>query len=185
MFLQSLDHHILRNAIVLYAIEQGLPIPLGSQTADLLGADSDLDAESDAVQPGLEEEGAVPGAMTTAPIAAGPDPYSIEAYRRRAAALYAQYAGPLKNCFNWISPGLFKSKLKTDLLADVMALIAILQRHGGWNPVHDVKLAGLIKLLRGLEGKKVLIFTQFADTVDYLVRQLRAAGIARVEGVTG
>ncbi|NWF81557.1 MAG: NgoFVII family restriction endonuclease, partial [Chloroflexi bacterium] len=45
VFLQSLDRHVLRNAIVLHAIEQGLPIPLGSQTADLLGADTDLDVE--------------------------------------------------------------------------------------------------------------------------------------------
>jgi superfamily II DNA or RNA helicase/HKD family nuclease len=187
VFLQSLDRHILRNAIVLHAIEQGLPIPLGSQTADLLGADTDLDAESDTVQLGLEDEQAAPSAATTATIAAitGLDPYSAEAYQRRAAELYAQYAGPLKSRFNWIAPGLFKPKLKADLRADIDALITILKTHGRWNPAQDVKLAELIKLLQSLQGKKVLIFTQFADTVDYLVKQLRAAGIAHVEGVTG
>ena len=31
----------------------------------------------------------------------------------------------------------------------------------------------------------MLVFTQFADTVDYLARQLKAQGIAALEGVTG
>lgn len=187
VFIQSIDRHILRNAIVLHAIDKGLPIPLGSQTADLLGADTDLDAESDAVQLGLEEGAAPTSAPTTATVAAttGLDPYSAEAYQRRAAELYAQYAGDMKGRFRWIQPGLFKPKLKTDLRADVDALLAILKTHGGWDPAKDIKLAELVTLVRGLKGKKVLIFTQFADTVDYLVKQLRAAGIARVAGVTG
>lgn len=186
VFLQSLDRHILRNAIVLYAIEQNRPIPIGSQTAELLGADTDLDAESDAVQLGLEEEG-IPGSATTAAVAAttGLNPYSAEAYQSRATELYAQYAGPLKSRFHWISPGLFTPQLEQHLRADIDALLTILQRYGRWDPAQDVKLCELIRLLKGLEGKKVLIFTQFADTVDYLVKQLRAAGIARVEGVTG
>src|SRR5262249_8523363 len=32
---------------------------------------------------------------------------------------------------------------------------------------------------------KVLIFTQFADTVAYIVEQLRQRGLTKVEGVTG
>ncbi len=168
VFLQSLDRHIMRNAIVLYAIDHGLPIPLGSQLADLLGADSDLDAESDAVQLGLDA-GEMPHALT----------------QQRAAELYAYYAGTLKSRFRWIAPTLFKPKLKADLRADVAALQAILDQHGRWNPAQDGKLAELIRLVQALQGKKLLIFTQFADTVDYLVQQLRAAGIVRVAGVTG
>jgi hypothetical protein len=194
VFLQSLDRHILRNAIVLHAIEHNLPIPLGAQTADLLGADSDLDAESDQAQ--FSEDDPTDSTILHdaktqsreeqkdfAPSRLGVS--SAAAYQRRAAQLYAQYAGPWKSRFRWIQPGLFKPKLKTNLQADVEALLAILGRHGRWNPAKDGKLAALVALLQRLEGKKVLIFTQFADTVDYLVQQLRAAGIGRVEGVTG
>ncbi|MBX0329917.1 NgoFVII family restriction endonuclease [Oscillochloris sp. ZM17-4] len=187
VFLQSLDRHILRNAIVLHAITTGLPIPIGAQTADLLAQESDEDAEGAAVQEGFAEEEASGALRTTAAVAsvAGIDPYSAEAYQRRAAQLYAQYAGSLKSRFRWIAPGLFKPKLKADLRADNDALLAILQAHGRWNPANDIKLTKLIDLVQGLAGKKVLIFTQFADTVEYLVAQLQAAGIAQVAGVTG
>jgi len=33
--------------------------------------------------------------------------------------------------------------------------------------------------------QKVLIFTQFADTVDYLTREMKGLGVAKLEGVTG
>jgi hypothetical protein len=34
-------------------------------------------------------------------------------------------------------------------------------------------------------NEKVLIFTQFADTVRYLTAQLKARGVAALDGVTG
>lgn len=187
VFLQSLDRHILRNAIVLHAIVNRLPIPLGSQAADLLASDSDLDADSAAIQEGFAADETSGSASTTANVAAasGLDPYSIEAYQRRAEQLYAQYAGPMKSRFHWLQPALFKPKLQADLRADIDALLPILAAYGNWNPAADVKLLSLIELVRLLNGKKLLIFTQFADTVAYLVRNLKAAGIARVEGVTG
>ena len=187
VFLQSIDRHILRNAIVIHAITKGLPIPIGTQAADLLGADTDQDADSAAVQAGFAEEEATGRLRTTTVVAAktGLDPYSLEAYHRRAEQLYTLYAGQMKSRFSWIAPGLFKPKLKTDLQADVDALLTILTAHGNWDPAKDAKLHDLTTLIRGLAGKKVLIFTQFADTVDYLVKQLQAASIARVAGVTG
>ena len=187
VFLQSLDRHILRNAVVLHAIDKGLPIPIGPQTADMLAADTDLDADSAAIQEGFAEDETSGSVSTTAAVAAaaGLDPYSMEAYQRRAEQLYALYASQMKARFRWLQPGLFKPSLKSDLRADVAALLAILTTHGTWDPTTDVKLIKLIALIQSLDGKKVLVFTQFADTVEYLVKQLRAAGLARVEGVTG
>ncbi|MEI8167518.1 MAG: C-terminal helicase domain-containing protein, partial [Chloroflexales bacterium] len=183
VFLQSLDRHILRNAIVLHALTKGLPIPIGAQTADLLGQDSDEDADGAAVQEGSAEEETTHTAAL-AP-AVGFAPSSAEAYQRRAEQLYTQYAGPLKSRFRWIASSLFTQQVRADLRADNAALLAILQAHGRWNPATDLKLTKLLALVRSLAGKKVLIFTQFADTVDYLVTHLQAAGIARVAGVTG
>ena len=197
VFLQSIDRHILRNAVVLHAIAHKLPIPIGTQSADLLGIDADLDPELAAVQEGMDtEEGDAPAAeeaaatvdaldTAAAPTASAPDRFSPAAYQQRAATVYQAYAGPLKARFRWLRPELFGPKLRRDLQEDVDALIALLRRQGTWNPAADDKLQQLIALLRAQPGEKLLIFTQFADTVTYLVAQLQAAGIPRVAGVTG
>src|SRR5256886_2740282 len=47
VFIESIERHILRNFIFLYAIEQGLPIPIGTQDAGVLNTsinDEDVDA---------------------------------------------------------------------------------------------------------------------------------------------
>ncbi len=93
VFLQSLDRHVLRNAIVLHALTKGLPIPIGAQTADLLGQDSDEDADGAAVQEGSSEEETTHTAAL-AP-AVGLAPSSAEAYQRRAEQLYTETAGAL------------------------------------------------------------------------------------------
>ena len=69
---------------------------------------------------------------------------------------------------------------------DARALIKILQLAGEWDWKKDEKLNELIKLLNKTHpDEKVLIFTQFADTVTYLDDRLRAAGLKRLAGVTG
>ncbi len=70
-------------------------------------------------------------------------------------------------------------------MADAQALIGVLSKCGSWDADKDQKLAALIKLLSQTHAQgKLLIFTQFADTVHYLVAELKARGID-VEGVTG
>ncbi|MEH2321465.1 MAG: hypothetical protein V7K24_31205 [Nostoc sp.] len=47
VFIQSIERHILRNFIYLYALEQGLDIPIGTQDAELLDtSNNDEDADS-------------------------------------------------------------------------------------------------------------------------------------------
>jgi hypothetical protein len=186
-FIQSLDRHVLRNYISLYAIEQGLDLPIGSQEASLLDtrnndedADAlaasffDVEAEDDNTTPdgNLLEENAL---------------HLVDAdYRRRAAEVYQQYATRYKRRFKWIKPGLFKAALKKDLLADAKVLTTILQRCGTWQASEDTKLKALIELVSQHHGQeKVLVFTQFADTVRYLTEELKRAGITQIEGVTG
>jgi superfamily II DNA/RNA helicase len=92
-----------------------------------------------------------------------------------------------KRRFKWLRPTLFNLKnLKRDLLADVQALISVLNHGGAWDTEGDEKLDALVKLLEKTHSQsKVLVFTQFADTVHYLTDKLKAKAIARVEGVTG
>ena len=49
-FIQSIERHILRNFVFLYAIEEGLDLPLGTQNADLLDARS-TDEDEEAMPP--------------------------------------------------------------------------------------------------------------------------------------
>lgn len=186
-FIQSLDRHILRNYISLYAIEQGLDLPIGSQEASLLDTRNN-DEDADALAASFFDVEAEDDSATATVI-----PLEDEAlhladadYRRRAEAVYQQYATRYKRRFKWIKPGLFKAALKKDLLADAKVLTTILQRCGTWQASEDTKLLALIELIAQHHGQeKVLVFTQFADTVRYLTEELKRAGITQVEGVTG
>ncbi len=107
-------------------------------------------------------------------------------YRKRAAEVYAQYAGGLRRRFKWLRPALFNANLRRDLLEDARNLLGVLAQCGTWNANKDTKLAALVDLLtRQYPTEKILIFTQFADTVRYLTDQLQARTIPAVEGVTG
>jgi superfamily II DNA or RNA helicase len=185
-FIESVERHILRNYVYLHAIEQGLELPLGTQDPMLLDAGMN-DEDADAALPGLfddEDEGAdeVPEqpASTTRGLRTEAD------YRSRAAEVYAAYAGQFRSRFKWLRPGLFVPELRKHLERDAAALLDVLARCGTWEPARDAKLNALADLLtRTYPNEKVLIFTQFADTVRYLTRELKARGVRALEGVTG
>lgn len=177
-FIQSIERHILRNFVYLHAIEHDQPLPIGTQDASLLDvrftdADTELrmaDDDGDAV---LQDQD-------------GERLRGEDEFRRRAAEIYAQYAGPLKRQFRWLPPDRFQPQLAEDLRADSASLLAVLHRCGEWNPARDAKLAALIHLItRTHRGEKIIVFSQFADTVRYLAAQLQTRGIDRLAGVTG
>lgn len=178
-FFQSVERHVLRNYIYLHAIDQDLPLPIGTQDAELL--DSRF---ADAEEVGLyeeedeEEDNADPTASSALRTEAD--------YKKRAAEVYADYAGRYKRRFKWLRPSLFIKALADDLRSDIKALLKILKLCGEWDPSRDAKLEALWKLLTQKHpNEKVLVFTQFADTVYYLEAQLRARGLAQLAGATG
>lgn len=182
-FIQSIDRHILRNYIVLHAIEKGLDIPIGSQEAALLDSrNTDEDVESlfpDLFDPDDENGASEPKEEDVLDRAE-------KDYRKRAAAVYTLYSSRYKQRFKWIQPGLFKKALEKDLMDDAKTLTAVLQQCGDWRATEDNKLAALVTLLKETHpNEKVLVFTQFADTVHYLVDALNGMGIKKIEGVTG
>src|SRR5450755_3858300 len=183
-FIQSVERHILRNFVYLYAIDSGLDLPLGTQDAALLDARaSDEDEEALLPETAEENEGTI-STLDEIEMAAQLD--SETTFRRRAAEVYAQYSGPLRRRFKWLRPTLFTAQLKKDLLADTRNLLTVLDTCGTWDASRDAKLAALCDLLTQQHpDEKVLIFTQFADTVRYLTVQLKAHGILSIEGVTG
>jgi hypothetical protein len=68
---------------------------------------------------------------------------------------------------------------------DLDQIVSFLEEGKKFEPRHDDKLKKLIRLLKSkdLEGEKVLIFTEFADTARYLFQQLTEAGIQGVAQV--
>ena len=177
-FWQSVRRHILRNAVFLHAIDHDLDLPLGTQDAELLDPGV---ADRDALFADEEDDNQnAEGQANENALRSGAD------YQRRAAEIYASYAGSWKRRFKWLRPGLFVHQLAQDLREDTHALLKVLTLCGEWDANNDAKLDALCKLLtRKHPDEKVLIFTQFADTVHYLEEQLRARGLTHLAGVTG
>jgi len=183
-FIQSIERHILRNHVFLYAIENNRPLPIGTQDAEFLDSriqDEDMDGTT--TQGSLFDEGDNNEENNfSEPICLCDE----EGFKKRAESVYAEYATHYKNRFKWLKPDLFVQALADDLMSDAHALLNVLQKVGDWDPKQDAKLKALIKLLTADHpADKVIIFTQFADTVRYLEAQLKQQGINRLSGVTG
>ena len=202
-FLQSVERHLLRNYVFIHAIEHGLPLPLGTQDVELL--DSGISDRDDAI-PDYELEEEPPGGgdleagvmgadmgrgvQLNAPTA---DARTADArtvgnavWRERAAWVYADYGTRYASRFKWLRPDLFDASLLRDLRRDAGILAGVLDFCGVWDAARDNKLRALeVLLVQQHPTAKVLIFTQFADTVGYLTAQLKARGIGALEGVTG
>jgi len=176
VFLQSVERHILRNYVFLHALETGQPLPIGTQDAAALDTRfADDDAEG---MFGNDDDGGGQGA--------GGPLRTADDFMRRAEEVYEEYASRQQRRFKWLRPALFIEALADDLRRDSDALMGILVKHGDWDPARDTKLTELVHLLtKKHPTDKVIVFTQFADTVRYLEGQLHARGIARLEGVTG
>jgi superfamily II DNA or RNA helicase len=187
-FVQSVERHILRNYVYLHAIENGLDLPIGTQDSGLLDArECDEDAEATSARL-FDEDDADTGNGTGNACSSGPPPAlgTAEDFKRRAAEVYAQYSGQGRNRFDWLRPTLFEARLADDLRSDAGAMLRVLGKCGQWKAETDAKLNALAELLMKTHpGEKVLIFTQFADTVRYLEKQLSARGVAALAGATG
>ncbi len=181
-FLLSIERHVLRNFIYLHAIEQGLDIPIGTQDAALLDTRYFDDEDSSAA---LEfDNGALePHEFTVALAAMEP---TEAALRTQAALAYRNYQSLGSKRFKWISPRFFKKDLVAALEADSQALLSILRTAGDWRAETDGKLNALADLVQKRHAKeKLLIFTQFADTANYLARELKERGVKAIDAITG
>jgi len=76
-------------------------------------------------------------------------------------------------------------EIMQETFLDLDQIASFLEETRKFKPQHDDKLKKLIRLLKSkdLEGQKVLIFTEFANTARYLLRELQGAGIEGVAQV--
>jgi superfamily II DNA or RNA helicase len=181
-FIQSLQRHALRNFIFLFAIDNDLDLPLGSQDAELLDAGTgDLDPDMAILDLLADDDD------TTEDESTAGEALVVESdYRERAAAVYEQYAKRRRRRFRWIRPSLFTDDLREALATDARTILRVLKSCGTWDPGRDEKLRALVELLTKKHGAdKVLVFTQFADTVAYLQRELTVRRVGPLGTVTG
>ena len=160
-FILSVERHILRNYIFLHAIENDRPMPIGTQDMGLL--DSRItDSDSDLFDTGDDDNNDNGGGdIVTSTLRTEAD------FKKRAAEVYDTYAKQFRRRFKWLRPDLFDEVLAQDLRRDATSLMTVLKSCGDWDSKLDAKLQALIDLLAKTHPKeKVLIFTQFADTVD-------------------
>ena len=181
-FLLSVERHALRNFIFIHAIEQDLPLPIGPSDAGMLDSQSyDGDAEAVTGDQFEEDEPAI--------IANDADRQALRTqagFRDRAKRNYEMFAQTYPSRFRWLPARHFRRDLSEDLLRDSEQLIKLLQQVGDWNAKEDAKLGALEELLcKTHSGEKALVFTQFADTVHYLQRELEARNLSSMEVATG
>ena len=176
-FLLTLYRHILRNAVFIYAIDNKLPLPIGDENnlPDTFIEDEDI---NDIFEHDNDEEDRMGGDGLI------DIPTDMKVYMEKAQAYYDILSQ--KNNVAWINSTYFKRSLKTHLKQDCQKLIQMIELCGKWNPSTDQKLNELQDLLNNQHGsEKVLVFTQYSDTANYIYRQLRKRGFKQIERATG
>ena len=169
-FLLSAYRMMLRNYIFIYAVENNLPIPIGSQEANVLDYFTDeLDWENY-----TDNEKTL--RITT-------DETKINELSEK---IYNELATKRKKKFSWIRTELFERSFKKHLLNDCDSLTEIIKLSENWKPENDRQLNALEKLItQEHPHEKILIFTQFADTAKYLHSQLVKREVDNIFCVTG
>lgn len=157
-FILSLRRHIERNQLFLYAIDHDLPLPAGTIDQAALANDDDDPNNIDPAAPGVDNP----------------------------ARQYEVLRASDPPAITWLRPQMFTPELRAKLVTDTDALTDLLAEFGGWREAADSKLAALIDLLTVTHpDDKVLVFTEYKDTAEYVYSALRGAGIDRVERATG
>lgn len=168
-FLLSVRRHILRNFIYLHAIKSNLPLPIGTQDASL------FDTQTSDGDTGNDQQRASELTAQT------PDDFAA-----LAATGYELLRKEHVNDFEWLRPDIFVDDLTDHLNHDVERLFSILNLAGAWDSSKDEKLTVLMKLLTQKHPEeKILLFSQFSDTIDYLREHLEERGLKNFAAVTG
>ena len=176
-FMLTLYRHILRNAVFIYAIENKLPLPIGDENElpEEWIEDEDI---NDIFSHDNDQEERMGGDDLIE------IPTDMKVYMEKAQQYYMLLTQ--KNNVAWIESTYFKRTLKSALKQDCDKLIQMILHCGAWNAESDIKLNMLENLLNGDHQKdKVLIFTQYSDTANYIYHQLRKRGVKKLGRVTG
>ena len=172
-FLMSIQRHILRNCIFIYAIENNERLMIRASDNSII-----VDAFDD-------HDGGMTGSSDLSEEKEENESYffiKYEDYYKKAEKKYDEYK---KKKLKWIRSSYFNEYLLEDLKNDTENLMKILKESTSWNPKKDLKLEKLNELLNKENIKKVIIFSQSKETAKYLYNQISARSSKRIELVVG
>lgn len=176
-FLITLFRHILRNAVYLYAIDNKLKLPVSDENTFPEDFIDDADINDVFTNDDEHEEYSSGDNLIIVP-------NNMQVYMDKAKEYYNGLIG--KNNVQWIDSKYFKRTLKQQLKKDCEQLIAMINLCDAWNPQTDQKLNELEGLLNDKHQKdKIVVFTQYSDTANYVYYQLKKRGFEHIEKVTG
>ena len=175
-FLITLNRMLLRSYVLSYALEHKKPLPVGT----LSNAAYELD----------EEEAADVDVADFEDAAFQENPENIigvygraEAeWRDIAAKTYEHLAEKKPPGLRWADISWFDvPALKADVNSDAQVMSKIVAQHGNWDPAADSKLSALAQFITSTEsGKKVLVFSEYKDTIQYVGKHLPQLVTGRV-----
>ncbi len=176
-FLLTLYRHILRNAVYLYAIDNNLKLPISDENT--FPEDFVEDADSNKILKDSDDSKELSSSNNLLTV-----PNDMKVYKEKAKDYYNRLVD--KNNVQWIDSKYFKRTLKQGLKKDCEQLLAMINLCKAWNPQTDQKLNELERLLCSEhKDEKVVVFTQYSDTANYIYKQLEKRGIKYIEKVTG
>ncbi|MCL5077212.1 MAG: phospholipase D-like domain-containing protein [Actinobacteria bacterium] len=174
-FLNTVEKMLIRGHILKYALENGFDIPIGT-IPDLTIAD--LESEEDGIEEFEDSE----------LIRTQSQRRTHEVWREIARQGIESLKKLPDTKIRWVPSSKFKvGELLSDLIFDLNQLQGIVDEYGQWDPAQDSRLTALAQLVNSLpEGAKVLVFSEYRDTVDYVARNLPNHCPGRViEGASG
>ena len=178
-FLLTLYHHLLRNAVFMYALDNGLDLPIGDENSLPDDFIDDEDTNTSIFADKTDQLKVSGGIMAAKPI-----PTDLSAYESLAKEHYETIK--MKNNVSWLKASYFKRTLKQQLRKDSDTIIQMIELCGVWDPKTDMKVHSLYDLLNKKHQKeKVIVFTQYSDTAMYVYAQLRQMGMKNIYYVTG
>lgn len=174
-FLLTVYRHIMRNAVFIYAIDNKLKLPVSDENTFPEDFIDDADI-NDIFQKNNDESSTGEDLPTI--------PNKMDVYKQKAEDYYNSLTG--KNNVQWIDSKYFKRTLKQQLKKDCEQLIAMIDLCDVWEPETDQKLNELEYLLNNQhKGDKVIVFTQYSDTANYIYSQLKKRGVQHIDKATG
>jgi len=163
-FILSIHKHLARNDIWIYAFTNNLSIPLGNLPDDLLeyGQDGILTTEID-------------------------DDFEFESNLEDLPMnAYKNIAEKGSKSMQWVRSSIFTDELLEHLRSDSAVLRQLLETFGTWDYSKDPKITKLVEIInKDHAGEKILIFTEYKDTANYVSDSLSKMGIKKVEVVSG
>ena len=170
VFMLSLQRHLLRNHMFLTALKNGSEIPVGSVTDSQIfsdkedGLDIDVDLKDDGINVVL----------------------TAKEWETLGSKALADLRSRTPKSVTWVRSELFTTDLQKAIEDDTTVITSLLSQFGIWDQSRDSKLDALQELLEETHpDEKVLVFSEYADTANYVAQALEKRGVKKIASVTG